>query len=253
MGLVFKSSFILMICACFLGCSSFQTSDSEMANLYLKMGTSQLQEGAYPQALTSLLKAESLDSSNPVIQNNLALVYLVRERYELAEKHLRNALRLRPEYSDARNNLGRVLVEMGRDQEAIKELTIVTNDLAYENPEKPLTNIGIAYFDLKHFDEARNYFNKALSIQRENCTAQSYLGRSLFELNLYDRASEALDRAVGFCQKVQFDEPHYYSALSYLKSGDKDRAEARLQEIIRLYPNGKYVDRAKSALETIRK
>lgn len=236
-----------------VSCSTFKNSDAETADLYLRLGTSQLQDGAYPQALTSLLKAESLDGSNPIVQNNLALVYLVREKYEMAEKHLRQALQIKENYSDARNNLGKVLIEMGRPQEAITQLEFVTNDLTYENPEKPLTNLGIAYFNLNQYEKSRQYLNRALEVQRDNCLAQSYLGRAYFEAQSFNRAAESLDRAVGFCQKLQFDEPHYYSALSYLKMGDRPRAEARLEEIVKLYPNGKYSERAKSALDTLRK
>jgi type IV pilus assembly protein PilF len=235
-------------------CSTLSSSkDKENAELYLKLGTSQLQDGAYPQALTSLLKAQALDDSNPFIHNNLALVYLMRDRLELAEKHLRKALSLKEDYSDARNNLGKVLIDMDKNQEAIKVLTIVTNDLTYESPEKPLTNLGIAFFNLKQFERSRDYLNKALTVQRENCLAQSYLGRSLFESEQYARAANSLDKAVGFCQSVQFDEPHYYSALAYLKSGDRPRAEARFEEVIKLYSNGKYADKARTLLETIRK
>lgn len=235
------------------GCGSFATQDKEAAEMHLRIGTSQLQDGAYPQALSSLLKAEELDADNPVIQNNLSLAYFVRERYEQAEKHVLKALSLKSDYSDARNNYGRILIERNRPQDAVNELKKVIADLTYQFPEKPLINVGIAYFKMKQYDSARAYFQKALDIQRDNCLAHSYYGRCWYELKKYDRATESLDRAVGFCQRGQFDEPHYFSAMAYYDSGNLVQAESRFEEIVKLYPRGKYTDKARAILKTIRK
>lgn len=235
----------------FTGCGTFRNSEKESAALQLRVGTSQLQSGAYPQALATLLQAESLDSENAVIQNNLGLAYFVREKYQLAEKHFRRSLEITSEYSDARNNLGRVLIEQGRYQEALNELTKVTQDLTYTTPEKPMLNLGIAHFQMKNFSNAQFYFTKTLDLQRDNCLAQSYLGRTLFEQKQFPKAAEQLDRAVGFCQRSQFDEPHYYSALSYYQAGNKSKAVARLEEMTKLYPSGKYLEKARSMLREI--
>ncbi|PIS10732.1 MAG: hypothetical protein COT73_07710 [Bdellovibrio sp. CG10_big_fil_rev_8_21_14_0_10_47_8] len=224
-----------------------------MADLHLQIGTSQLNSGNYPQALQELLTAEDLDGDNPVIQNNLGLAYFVRNRYDLSEKHIRKALDQKSDYTDARNNLARLLIEKGQLDEAIKEAKSAAEDLTYTSPEKPMINLGLAYFKQGKFAEAKTHFLKAIDYQRDNCLANSYYGRSLYELKDKARAAAALDRAVGFCQRTQFDEPHYYSALTYYAMGQKDKAVARFEELIKLYPNGAYVDKSKIMLETIRK
>ena len=234
-------------------CSSLSQSDSDLAKLHLSLGTSQLQSGNYPQALEELLKAQELDSSNEVVQNNLGLAYFVRDRFDLAEIHVRKALAINPQYSDARNNLSRILIERGLYSEAATEARTVTLDLTYPFPEKPLVNLGMAYFKLKNFTAAKATLLKALENQRDNCLANSYYGRSLFELHETSKASDALDKAVGFCERSQFDEPHYYSGLAYFELGQKEKAEARLEELIKLYPQGKYSDKAKSMLETMKR
>ncbi len=235
------------------GCAFFPSEDRELAKMHLQVGTSQLQSGNYPQALSELLAAEALDDEDPVIQNNLGLAYFLRERVDLAEIHVRKALDLKKNYSDARNNLSRILIERGQYPEAIKEAQEVTQDLTFPSPEKPLINLGTAYFKLGNYDESKKKFLKALEFRRDHCLANSYYGRSLFELKDYKRASEALDRAVGFCQRSQFDEPHYYSALAYFELGQREKAEARFEEMIKLYPQGKFIDKAKNMLETIRR
>lgn len=235
-----------------MSCSSL-TKDREGADLHLKVGTSQLQSGLYPQALTSLLQAQKLDDTHPQVQNNLGLAYFVRERYDLAEKHIRNAILLDPKYSDARNNLARVLIERGQYTEALKEVRPVLNDLTYQNPEKPFFNAGLAYFYLKDFTNASLYFRRSLQVQKENCLAQSFLGRTYYEQKQWYQASENLDRAASYCQKDQFDEPQFFSGLSYMEQGLKEKAEARWDELLKVYPSGKYRSQAQTLLKEIRR
>jgi tetratricopeptide (TPR) repeat protein len=106
---------------------------------------------------------------------------------------------------------------------------------------------------MKKFDKARIYFEKSLAIQRTNCLAHSFLGRALYEEKKFDKAALELDRAIGFCQKDGFDEPHYYSGLSYFDLGAKDKAIARLEALIKLFPGGKYADKARSMLEVMKR
>jgi len=245
---------VILLSALLSACSTFVSSeDREMAREHLQVGTTQLQSGNYPQALSTLLTAEKLDPENAVIQNYLGLAYLMRDRADLGEIHVRKALAIQSNYTDARNNLSSILNERSKYQESIVEAKIVIQDLTYNAPEKPYINLGTAQFKLGQYKEARESFLKAIEYQRDNCLANSYYGRSLFELKDYKKAADALDRAVGFCKRSQFDEPHYYSALTYFELGQKDKSEARFEEMIRIYPNGEYIDKAKNMLETIRR
>lgn len=252
--MIFPPKLLILFGVLFVaGCTTAGSRDAERAGLLLRLGTSQIEAGDYPKALRSLLEAEKLDASNPSIQNNLGMVYFLRERLDLAEKHVSQAIRLKPDFSDAKNNLGRIYIEQGRPEVAVPLLQAVLKDLTYERPAKATLNLGIAYFKMQKFNEARSFFNKTLSFGRDNCLAQSYLGRSFYESKDFQKASESLDLAVGFCKAMQFDEPHYYSALSYYQLGERKKAEARLEEVTKMYSQGKYSAQAKSMLETIRK
>ncbi|MBC7372115.1 MAG: tetratricopeptide repeat protein [Bdellovibrionaceae bacterium] len=246
---------ILLIFSLFItvGCASWREKDSEKAELYLKMGASQFENGNYPAAMSALLQAEKLDDKNPVIQNTLGITYFARQRNELAEKHIRRAIELDKNYTEARNNLARVLIQVGKYDEAEKEIRIVLNDLTYPAIDKAYINLGLAQFNQKHFAESKESFLRAMNATRDNCVANTYYGRSIFEMKDYEKAAPALDNAIGFCQKILFDEPHYYSALTYYRLGQKDRSVARFEEIIRFYPEGKFRDKAKAMLALIRK
>jgi type IV pilus assembly protein PilF len=245
--------FLLSLCISLAGCETFSTRDSAAAELHLQLGTSQLQDGHYPMALATLKEAERLDPDNPVTQNNLGLTYFFRDRFDLSEEKIRKALKLKPDYSDARNNLARVLIERGQFHEAASQAEKVVADLTYTDPDRAYVNLGIAYFKLNRFSESREALLKAIELQRDNCLAHSYFGRSFFEQKEWKRASEALDRAVGHCMKSQYDEPHYYSALAYYQLGLTKKSEARFMELVKIYPDGKYVQKSKDMLEIIRR
>ncbi|QLY25402.1 lipopolysaccharide assembly protein LapB [Bdellovibrio sp. KM01] len=244
-----------IIAACMLalaGCASW-SQNKEKSELYLRMGNAFIEEGNYPNAIVALQKAQELDTTNAAVPNSMGQALFMRERYDLAEKQFRKAVAMNPKYSDARNNLARVLIEEGKYAEADKELTLVLNDLTYSGVDKAFTNYGLSKFNQKQYAAAQEAFLNVLKTKSDDCWANSYYGRAFFEEKKYAQATEALDRAIGFCQKNLIDEPHYYSALAYYRVGDKSKSIARFEEIIRYYPDGKYRDKAKGMLDLIRK
>ena len=251
--LLLKFLFISLFIGLTAGCASLHSDDQKTAQIHLQLGVSQMSQGNYPQALKELLTAQELDPDNALIQNNLGLAYFVRDRFDLSEKHLLKAVSLRPEFTDARNNLVSVYLEQAKYDQASIEANKVAADLTYASPEKAQINLGLIHFRKNQFSLAKVKFQKAMELQKDNCFASSYYGRSLYELKDLKRAAEALDQAVGFCKRSQFDEPHYYSALTYYQLGDADKAVARLEELIKIYPQGRYVDKSKVMLETIKK
>lgn len=253
MLLLYRISIIISFLLSMLACGTFSGEDKNLAVKYLQVGSSQLESGSYPQALATLLKAESLDPENPVIQNNLGLAYFVRDHFDEAISHIQKAIEIKSDYSDAYNNIGKVYLEMGDHTNAIINLEKALSDLTYTSPEKPLVNLGTVYFKLKNYKRAEVYFEKALSLHRENCLAHTYLGRCFYEEKKYDKASLELDRATGFCQKSGFDEPQYYAGISYFELGSRDKAIARLENLIKLYPSGKYAEKARSMLEIMKR
>lgn len=236
----------------FSGCQT-DPKNKERAALHLKLGVSFYESGSYPEALSSLLSASELDPDNPTIQNNLGLVYFMRERYDLAEKHIRRAVDLLPSYTDARNNLVRVYIEAKNYKKAQIEMNLVLADLTYGGLERAYSNQGLLEFNQQRYSSAEKAFLKAVEYKRDSCFANNYLGRAIFEQGDYERAARALDRAVSFCQKAMIDEPHYYSALAYFRAKDKARARARFEEIIRIYTNGKYQEKSRQMLDLLGK
>lgn len=235
----------------FSSCAPKVTTDEYRAQLHLQLGTSLLSKGNHPAALQELLTAEKLAPNDPIIQNNLALAYFVRQKFKEAESHLKSALSIHPKYTDAQINLARVYIEMGQQEQAIVWLNKANEDLTYSFPDKVLTHLGMAYFFKGDYQVARDYLKKSLSINRENCLTFNFYGRSLFELGHFPLAVESFDQAINLCKATHFEDPYYFAALSYYKLGDRERAQSRLEELIKSYPESKYSTKSKELLKMI--
>ncbi len=234
-----------------LGCAT-EDHKKDDAILHLKIGTTLFSNKQYPDALKELTIAAELDPSNSVVQNNIALTYFVRERYDLAQLHIERALKLDPKYTEARNNRSRILIERGLYDEAVVEAMKVTKDLTYADPIRGWTNVALAQFRKGDFKNSRTAATEALRIERQNCFAQTLLGRSLLELGEFKDAADTLDHAILSCEGEDAEEAGYFAGFAQYKLGRASAAVSRLESIVRQNPSGRYTKKAESLLEIIK-
>jgi type IV pilus biogenesis/stability protein PilW len=141
------------------------------------LGEAYLQEGRYTAALGEFFKAKEMIPDDPILHNDLGLVYDAKGNTELAEEHFRTAIALKPDYSLAKNNLGSIYLSRKEWAKAIPVLEEVTKDMLYATPHFPLANLGWAYYNLGNYTKARDYLNQALDAVPNFLVAQLHLGR----------------------------------------------------------------------------
>ena len=152
--------------------------------------------------------------------------------------NLKEALKQKPNYSEAHNNIGRVYVQIKDFDSAIEHLQKAASDLTYASKDKVWVNYGLAYFSQDKFKKSEAYFLKAMGMNRKNCLAYNYYGRALVEQEQFEKAAKTMDQAIYHCKHKGLDEPHYYGAVSLLRLGYKAKALARLEEAQKKFPNG---------------
>jgi Tfp pilus assembly protein PilF len=233
-------------------CQSSKSKNLEKAHIHLKLGTAMFEEGRYPQALVEFQQSLRLDRRNPVTHNNLALVYLARERADLAEQHFKEALRLRPDYTEARINLASVEIDRGSYRTAQELLEVAGQDLTFPRPERVHYLMGLIEFRQKNFTKAIARLMEALKLKRTSCEAQLLLGRSYLELKQFRMANHHLERAVGFCRGPLAPEAQYYSAFAQFGDGKTAQAILRLEELQKMEQADEFRERALKALELMR-
>ncbi len=233
------------------GCATFRGS-KDSALPYVQLAEKQLATGQNPQALGTLLKGEQVDPSNPLIHNQLGLVYFAFGKFEKSAEHLKKAVNLDGALSEARNNYARTLIELGSFVEAREQLTVVVNDLTYLKQPLAYSNYGLSFFREKKYKDAIPWLQKSIAGNKNNCLTYSTYGRALYELKDYRGAIPIFDVAVHLCKRNNYDEAHYFAALTYFKSGDKTKGIALMNETLLLYPDGSYQSKASSMLELMR-
>ncbi len=107
-------------------------------------------------------------------------------------------------------------------------------------------NLGAVLFQLARLEEAALTFRAALELDARNPTAHFNLGCVLFELEDLDGAVASLSRAVQLAPGSA--DTHLNLALAYEKRNELRRARRHWRMYLRYEPNGAWADYAQSRL-----
>jgi tetratricopeptide (TPR) repeat protein/tRNA A-37 threonylcarbamoyl transferase component Bud32 len=201
--------------------------------------------------------------------SHLGVFRQVRGDFPGALESFQAAARLSPDNTRAYENLGNVLLLLGRHDEAIREYG---RSIAIRPTASTLSNLGTCYFYLARYGEAADAYERATALQPENGVLWLNLGDSLrwkgerrpaweaayrrsialleADLALTPRDAEVLTslalalawtgRHDGARQKVdealalEPEDPNVlrYAALVYLSSGETEKAIAFLESAV---------------------
>lgn len=134
----------------------------EIAEANLNLGIAYMQQGQYQQALDKLNRARIAQPDYSPTYNAIGVLYQRLGEHEEAEKYYQYAIKLNPMDSDALNNYGQFLCQMGRMDDAENAFMESAGNPFYPTPEIAITNAGICALNNGKADIAEQYFNKAL-------------------------------------------------------------------------------------------
>jgi tetratricopeptide (TPR) repeat protein len=161
-----------------------------------------------------------------------AKIYLAQRDFTHAEPDLLKAIDLDPKLEPAYTLLTQLYVASGRQEEAITKLTA----FAEKNKTVPaLMQLAMLQEQLKHFDAARDAYEKVLGIAPNFPLALNNLAM------LYSEQPGQLDKAYDLAKKAKeaVNEPHIADTLGWIlfKRGDYSDALPLLQESAGKLPN----------------
>jgi len=216
------------------GCAVMEESQKK-ASYHYQMGVSNLLEKNYTKALVELTEAEKLNPDDPDLQNQLGQAYFFKEKFEIAEKKYLRALELRPQFSEARNNLGVNYLEMQRWDDAIQQLKLAADDIFYQNHDDASMNLALAYHGKGDNGTALAILRPIVARNPKNPIAHVNLGRVY---NAEGRVSLAIAE---FTKAVEinrdFARAYYYLGLAHLKAKDMPLAQKAFEEVVRIAPD----------------
>ncbi len=168
------------------------------------LGAISLQRGEHAKALKHIKLALKKRPDNVFVLNNQGIALEGLRRFQEALVSLDRAIALQPEYADAHSNRGNVLKRLQRFEEA---LASYDRALALR-PEfaDAHSNRGDVLYKLKRFKEALSCCDRALALRPDFAEAHCNRANALRKLKRLDEALAGYDRALSL--KVNFPEAH---------------------------------------------
>ncbi len=166
-----------------------------------------------------------------------------------AIEHLREAVRLHPEFALAYNELGAQHMRLRQHDEAAQAfrtaLSLAPDALA------PRLNYGILLIQRRQFAEAETELRRALQRNDNFSTARLYLGRALISLDRHEEAERELRRVIA---QGGNDEPlaHRFLGALYNARGDDARAIQELEAYLRLAPTARDANEVRRVINQLR-
>jgi len=140
----------------------------------------------YIQAIETFREGSDKD---PVLMNKIGIAYHQLMQLDNALKSYQLALRLKPQYVEAMNNLGTVYYAKKNNRRAISWYQRALK-VAPEEPKSAsiYMNLGTAYFARKRYDDATKSFQVALRLDPDVFERHGNFGVMLEERSVEDRA-----------------------------------------------------------------
>jgi Tfp pilus assembly protein PilF len=233
------------------GCASSSKNDlskADRARMLVDLANGAILEGDSTGALQALLQAEELSPDLPELHHSKALAYYAKKDLLTALVEARKAVELMPNYSDANNTLGKLLVDAGKYREAEKPLLKAANDPVFRDAFKAHTNLGILYYRQGDYDLALKHLDKAVEMtSAQACVANYYRGHVYLRSGKFNDAITSYDLATQrFC--AGFADAHLALGIAYERSKQYDRARKKFLDIKQTFPNSKIAEQAMDRL-----
>ena len=255
-----KTSFGLAVIAvaigggCATGGSSSQKTelnDHDRAMLLVDIANGALVEGDSTGALAKLVEAERIDSSVPELHHSKALAFFAKRDYASAVDSARRAVSLNPEYADAQNTLGKLLLDTGRLAEAEVYLRKSAEDKLYRGSFKSRANLGILYYRRGEYDRSEKELSKAIDeAPSVACISHYYRG------HIFLRRKEVKKALQDYRESVKnvcggFADAHYALAEALARDGQVDEARKKYVEVTRIFQGTDVAERAVKRLQEL--
>jgi tetratricopeptide (TPR) repeat protein len=163
-----------------------------------------------------------------------------------AVQDLERAIEAAPQYAEAWNHLGTIRYQTANYAQAEKCFrSALEADL---NFYPPLVNLGGVLLNLNRPEEALRYNQYATLREPNDALAHSQLGMTYFLLRRYELAERALKEAIRL-DAAHFSHPQVVLAEMYVQLRRWNDAEAQLEEFLKLHPDDA---KAREVRETLR-
>ena len=200
---------------------------------YLRLALTQVKAGSLGQALINLRRALEADPDLVLSRFQLGEVLREQGKPEEAAEQYRHALRLDPNHAEAHNALGLILKEGQQTEPALEHFrrALRSDPLSYDAH----ANSGTIHLQQGKAEEATREFYRALQIEPDSPGVYRSLGVAQAGLGRHRQAVSDFQQAISL--KPDDAEAHYNLGLSQTELGRQREAIEAFQEAIGLRPD----------------
>ncbi|MBW7857259.1 MAG: tetratricopeptide repeat protein [Leptonema sp. (in: Bacteria)] len=218
----------------------FETFDG-----YYLLGMAQRDLQNPDDALQALLHAEQIQPENEQLLLTLGLLYGSQDELDTSLKYFDRLLKLKPEDPVYNYRAGVISKEQKNYDRALAYLQKADVD-SFENRDQALLQLGDVCLELRRFDEADTYFQRARAANpkmkdalqgSDDSQTARYLdqGNEFFKKKDYVKAEAAYREAAQLSPKSSA--PLVQLALVYLARGDLAHGRSNLEQALKLSSN----------------
>ncbi|MFW5925134.1 MAG: tetratricopeptide repeat protein [Myxococcota bacterium] len=207
---------------------------SDDPRAHFDLGMAFEMQGKVPKAEHHYRQAVALSPDFGEALNNLGLLLLETERPDESIEVLRRAVDARADLADAWTNLALALEATGQRPEAVKAWRRAA-ELAPDDPSVR-ANHGLAELAIGQREEAKATLRAGLRVAEGNAAALQAIGNGLRRVGDFDRAVTAMRAAIEAKEAGATPALLAELALAEHAAGDRAGAEASLAEALELDP-----------------
>jgi type IV pilus assembly protein PilF len=187
-----------------------------------RAGLTLLREGRADEAISVLSRARQSNPADPNVPNALGLALLYKKDYTGAVKAFGDALRLKPDFLDARNNRGVAYLQMDRFEDAERDFQAVLDGPQSPDRANAYFNLGLVYQKKAQWRDAEREFS--LAIADSPLMLRAFRERGLARVQLENFREALEDFLIVLKEEPKDVTANYNAALCLLAVGRRDLA-----------------------------
>ena len=167
-----------------------------------------------------------------------------------AVRHLERAVEMAPAFAQAWNNLGTIAYQtrnFARAEQCFRE-ALRHDPAMYE----PLVNLGGVLINLRKLDEALELNVHAVLVRPGDALANSQLGMAYFESGDFNAALKYLERARKI-DGAHFSHPQLYLADIHIRRGERRAAVEAMEDFLAHHPDYPHAEKMKEKIAELRR
>jgi type IV pilus assembly protein PilF len=210
-------------------------AEESPGDLYVKLAVEYLKEGQTETALRKVNKALEEDPDNAQAHSVIALIYQRLGQEQLAEKHFRTAVSLKPKDPYVLNAYASYLCDRRKFSAAETQYKKALANPLYPSPWVAMTNMGTCAKRSGNRSKAETHFRQALNANPSFGPALAAMADLDYSRGSYKSAQTYLDRYFRVSQPTS--QVLLLAVRVERKLGSRKRADTYAQLLKKNYPN----------------